>query len=98
MITAKGSWSPPLNTNYNMMNNYGGYEGYNMVFGGWIGWIFIVLWWAIIIIALVSLVRWAVKFKKYHGHEKSPMEIIKERYAQGEITKEEFESMKKDLQ
>lgn len=83
-----------------MMNPYGsyGYGGYNMIFGGWIGWVFMVLWWAIIIIALVSLIRWAVKFKKYHGKEMSPMEIIKERYARGEITKKEFEDMKKDLQ
>lgn len=79
-----------------MMYPQGNY-GYGMLFGGWIGWVFMILWWAIVVIAVIALVRWAVKFKKYHGADKSPVEIIKERYAKGEITREEFEKMRKDL-
>ncbi|WP_372714457.1 SHOCT domain-containing protein [Ilyobacter sp.] len=33
------------------------------------------------------------KFKKDH----SPLDIVKERYAKGEITRDEFERMKKEL-
>jgi uncharacterized membrane protein len=33
----------------------------------------------------------------WHGHEPDALEIAKRRYARGEITKEQFEQLKKDL-
>ena len=55
-------------------------------------------------VAIIALVVWGVK--KLVGHRESktgtfeksdPLEIAKERYAKGQISKEEFDQMKKDL-
>ncbi len=64
-------------------------------FGMGLGWIV----WLIIIVVIV----WVVfQFKSdnrehYYKSSESPLDIIKKRYANGEISKEEFERMKKDL-
>jgi|SRR3990167_539469 len=66
--------------------------------GGLFGGLFMLIWWAIIIVVIVALVKWvAGQTKGTHGHEKTPLDILKERYAKGEINKEEFEAKKKDL-
>lgn len=49
------------------------------------------IFWAVFVYILVMI----IKGSKSHG--KSPSDILKDRYAKGEITKEQFESMKKDL-
>lgn len=77
-----------------MMNYWGG------GFGG-IGMIWMLFFWIIIIVAVVLVIRWAVGSQgggsmTGTGHE-SPLELLKKRYARGEISKEEFEQMKQDL-
>lgn len=57
------------------------------------GSVFMVLFWGLIIYMFVKI---ALNSKGLHAH-KDPIHILKERYAKGEITKEQFESMKKDL-
>lgn len=64
------------------------------------GWIFMLIFWALVIAVLIYGVRWLTGRKRSEGNGggQAPQEIIKERYARGEITREEFEQMKNDLE
>ena len=71
---------------------HGLYYGWGMGYG----WIF----WLIILIFGIWLALITINRNKHQEHPdpKSPLDILKERYARGEIRKEEFDVMKKDLQ
>ena len=65
---------------------------------GWFG--FGGLWMVLLWGAFIGLIVWAViKFSRQSGSSSkvNHKEIAKERYAKGEISKEEFEQIKKDL-
>jgi putative membrane protein len=87
---------------------YGGYGGWGMGSGmmggygmGWFGGILMIVFWILIIVGLVFLIKWLIQStgrdKTTGGGGGRSLEILKERYARGEIDKEEFESKKKDL-
>lgn len=70
------------------------FEGHGFGFGGGFMWLFWVL--------LVVVVAWAVKAtafadRKNGGAGKSPLEILQDRLARGEIDEEEFERKRKLL-
>lgn len=67
--------------------------------GPW-GWVFMLIFWVLVIVALVYGVRWLAGRNRQGGDvgSRTPLDILKERYARGEITREEFERMKKDLE
>src|SRR3989344_2689066 len=90
-----GGLSSPFGSNNSTNNNL-----MNFGFGpfGSFGWIFMILWWVLIIAGIVALIKWLTNQSRgTHHNEKSALEILQQRYAKGEINKQEFEEKKKDL-
>lgn len=72
---------------------YGGW-GHGL---GWLGPAFMLAVWALVITAGVFLVRFLVHQARGQSQGSSPLEVLKRRYAQGDISKEEFEEKRRDL-
>jgi putative membrane protein len=88
----------------------GGYSRWGMGMGsgmmshwgfGWFGGISMIILWILLLTVLVSFIIWlAHSGSRYHtagNVTDHALTILRERYARGEIEKEEFESRKKDL-
>jgi putative membrane protein len=79
----------------NMMGgSFGGGMG---IIGFILGFIFFIL----VVIGIIFLIVWLVKRSNHPGienkTESNAIEVLKARYAKGEITKDQFDNMKKDL-
>ena len=77
-----------------MMNNGAGV----WMMGGM--WLLSVLFWILIIAGVVVIVRWLTE-RNDQGKislTESPLDILKTRYAKGEIDREIFEKMKQDIE
>ena len=68
--------------------------GYGMM-GGITSGLMMLVSWVLFIIFIVWIVR-EIRGKNSHSNSNA-IEILKERYAKGEINREEFEAKKKDL-
>jgi putative membrane protein len=72
-----------------MFGDHGGFG-----FGGGFMWIF----WILIIFAIIALFRGVSGSGSGAPGSDSPMEILRKRFASGEITDEEFERRRKELE
>jgi putative membrane protein len=65
---------------------------------GWIGlgMVHMLLFWVLVILGIVALTRWLAGGPGGDGPARAS-DILKARYARGEITKEQFEQMKRDI-
>lgn len=82
-----------------MWGSMGEYGGYGMgAYGLW-GGLMMVLFWGIIIVLVVAAIRWLTGDRHPHTHERAnrALEILEERYARGEIDREEYLERRADL-
>ncbi len=70
-----------------------GYMGY----GGW-WWVLGLLFWLLAFAALVLIVMWLYKQVFRGGGGASASELLRRRYASGELTKKQFDEMRKDIE
>ena len=70
--------------------------------GGWWmagAWLTMLLFWALVIVGVVALIRFVTMrgAAPRVGGSETPLEILRRRYAAGDLTKEQFEQMKRDV-
>ncbi len=93
---------------FGLISGWQGYGGWGMM-GPWMmggfGWmwlmqIFMILFWGLVIWGIVALVRGLSAPRSSDSTPptaNSALEVLKQRYARGEIDKEEYEEKKKDI-
>jgi len=102
MVSMMVGMSNPSNLNSNnflnsMMSNMMSNLGMSMWGFGILGGIFSILLWALLIIGIIALIRWVISGIGNRGKDDLALEILKQRYARSEISREEFEQKKKEL-
>ena len=56
-----------------------------------------ILFWILIFLLLLGLIRWVLGLTRSGAPERTPLEILKERLARGDIDLEEFKEKKQHL-
>ncbi len=74
---------------------WSGFEGMGW---GWIGlgMVHMLLFWVLVILGIAVLVRWLAGGARGETPPRA-MDILKARYAKGEISREQFEEMKREI-
>jgi putative membrane protein len=75
--------------------------GWHPMWGMWGAWgigmlLVMLTFWGLVIAGLIALVRWLV-MQGRESRTDTALEILRQRYARGEINKEEFDAKKRDL-
>ena len=75
--------------------------GWHPMWGMWGAWglgmmLFMFVFWALIIVGLVLGLRWLVTQGR-ESRSDAALDILRQRYARGEINKDEFDAKKRDL-
>ena len=88
-----------------------GYDGYGYRYGGhmmggmgamggWgMGWLMIVFW-GLVLFGLILMIHWlltAIRNEKSGPADADAQEILKRRYARGEIDRDQYDQMRKEL-
>lgn len=87
-----GAQERPYEWGWGMMHPMWGWWG----IWGFAMMLLVFLFWALVIVALVLGIRWLVRQGRPEVTD-SALEILRQRYARGEINREEFEAKRRDL-
>ena len=80
-----------------MWNHMWAWDGSWGMGWGWFG-LMHLLWWAIVIVGLAAVFRWAAASRpRERSRIDRPLEILRERYARGEIDKPEYDERLRHL-
>ena len=74
-------------------NCFGAEMGWGMGFG----WILMILVWVLAIVGIVAMIRWMTGQPLNAAPEQTPLQILQQRYARGDIQRDEYEQKKQDL-
>ena len=94
MLASAQGWCGDMETwRYNMMGDMGSWWGMGF------GWISMILFWGLVILAIAALAKWLMQQPSSGGspRDKTPLQILQERYARGEIDRQEYEQKRQDL-
>ncbi len=70
---------------------------YDFPMMSWFGGFSMVLFWLVIIIGTIALINFLTNSNRENTTKQTALDILKERYAKGEINKQEFEEKSRDI-
>jgi putative membrane protein len=77
-------------------------SGMHPMWGMWGAWgigmmVMMLVFWGVVIVGMVLAIRWLVSQGREPRSSDAALDILRQRYARGDIGKEEFEAKKRDL-